>query len=344
MGHSSAILWWLRIVAVFVIATLVLGGVTRLTDSGLSITEWAPLLGVIPPLDEKAWHAAFRAYQAIPEYALVNEGMSLAQFRFIYWWEWSHRLVARTIGLVFFVPLVWFWVRGRLPGWFKPWAVTLLGLGALQGAVGWWMVTSGLADRVDVSHYRLAVHLTLACVILMVTVWLSVRVRGGAGSLLAPAAVRRSAVVVPFAILVQVALGALVAGLDAGLASNTWPLMGAKLVPDGLWTLRPAWLNAFENPLAVQFNHRVAAYLLLIVVSWHAVGAAWAGRGAREAFVILALTILQAAFGVALVVLEVPLALAALHQLTAAVLLWVATAHATRFAPLARARLAVRAA
>lgn len=333
MGTNASIVWWLRIVAAFVIATLVVGGATRLTDSGLSITEWQPLLGVLPPLTEASWRDAFAAYQQIPEYELVNRGMSLAEFQSIYWWEWAHRLVARSIGLVFVLPLAWFWVRGKLPRWFKPWALVLLALGGMQGAVGWWMVSSGLAERVDVSQYRLAVHLGLACVILALTVWLSVRLSGRAGRIEAPASVRIGALLMPFAVLAQIALGALVAGMNAGLASDQWPLMAGQIVPDGIGALEPWYRNPFENPLTAQFDHRLAGYLLFAFAIWHAIASVRAGAGQQLAVALAALVTVQATVGILVVVLHVPLELAALHQLLAAAVLWIATAHATHLAP-----------
>ncbi|MBJ3774903.1 COX15/CtaA family protein [Acuticoccus mangrovi] len=332
MARNTLIVWWLRIVAAFVVATLVVGGATRLTDSGLSITEWQPIMGVIPPLTHAAWERALELYRQIPEYQLVNRGMSMAEFQSIFWWEWAHRLIARSIGLVFAVPMVIFWIAGRLPGWFKPWAVVLLLLGGLQGAVGWWMVTSGLAERVDVSQYRLAVHMTLACVILSLAVWLSVRLSGRAGTVETTPAVRRGARLLPFLILFQIALGALVAGLDAGLASDTWPLMLGKLVPDGLLTHAPGWINLFENPLTVQFDHRIVAYLITLFVVWHAF-AARGGAVAGRALALVALVLVQVAIGIGVVMHHVPLPLAASHQLAAAVILWASVVHATRVAP-----------
>ncbi len=333
MMENAAVVWWLRVVALFVIATLVVGGATRITDSGLSITEWEPLLGVIPPLSERAWQDALELYRQIPEYQLINRGMSLGEFQSIYLWEWAHRLVARSIGLVFVVPFVVFWLRGKLPGWFKPWGVLLLALGGLQGVVGWWMVVSGLSERVDVSQYRLAVHLTLACIILALTVWLSERLAGRADSVAAPRGVRAVALAMPALILVQIALGALVAGLDAGLASDTWPLMAGKLVPDGLFTFAPAWLNAFENPLAVQFDHRMVGYAVAAVAVINAALAWRAGAGRGSAGLLLALMAVQVTIGIAVVVLQVPPVLAGVHQVMAAILLWVAVAGATRVAP-----------
>ncbi|MCF3934208.1 COX15/CtaA family protein [Acuticoccus sp. M5D2P5] len=341
MQNNAPLVWWLRIVALFVLATLVLGGATRITDSGLSITEWAPIIGVIPPMTDAAWERALEMYRQIPEYQLINRGMSMGEFQFIYWWEWSHRLVARAIGIVFAVPLAFFWARGQLPVWLKPWAILLLALGGLQGAVGWWMVTSGLVDRVDVSQYRLATHLTLACIILMITVWLSVRLSGRAGRVEAPGSVRVGAIAIAYAVLAQIFLGALVAGLDAGHASDTWPLMQGRIIPEGMWVLEPTWINVFENHLTVQFDHRVFAYLLTILVVWHVVGAVRAEAGKGLALAIFGLLVLQLAVGIGVIVMRVPPYLAAFHQLVAAVLLWVAVVHATHFAS-AREKAAAR--
>lgn len=333
MAHNVQVVWWLRVVALFVVATLLVGGATRITDSGLSITEWAPLLGVIPPLSEAAWQEALAAYRQIPEYQLINKGMSLEAFKVIYWWEWGHRLVARTIGIVFVVPFIYFWVRGRLPSWFKPWGVLLLALGGLQGLVGWWMVTSGLVDRVDVSQYRLAVHLGLACVILMLTVWLSERLAGRSGVVAASPSVAMTGRTLAVVLLAQILFGALVAGLDAGLASNTWPLMVGKVIPEGLLTLSPGWLNAFENPLTVQFNHRMFGYAVLALAVVHAVLCLRSGVAQGFALALLVLVVAQAVTGVLLVVWQVPPVLAGTHQVMAAITLWVATVHATRLSP-----------
>ena len=332
MMENAAVVWWLRVVALFVIATLVVGGATRLTDSGLSITEWEPILGVVPPLTTAAWEEALELYRQIPEYQLINRGMSLAEFQTIYLWEWAHRLVARSIGLVFVVPFLVFWVRGRLPGWFKPWGLALLALGGLQGVVGWWMVTSGLTERVDVSQYRLAVHLTLACIILALTVWLAERLAGRSGTVALPPGACAMARAMPFLILGQIALGALVAGLDAGLASDTWPLMAGKLVPDGLLALTPAWLNAFENPLTVQFDHRMAGYLVAAAAVLNALLAWRAGAGRRGAGLLLAVMAAQVAIGIIVVVTRVPPVLAGTHQVVAAILLWIAVSGAARVA------------
>ncbi|MEM0908201.1 MAG: COX15/CtaA family protein [Pseudomonadota bacterium] len=344
MAHTSVLVWWLRVVALFVVATLVVGGATRLTDSGLSITKWEPIVGILPPLSGAGWEEALALYRQIPEYQLINRGMSMADFQVIYLWEWGHRLIARTIGLVFALPLIFFWVTGRLPGWFKPWGLVLLALGGLQGVVGWWMVTSGLTERVDVSQYRLAVHLTLACVILALIAALSERLAGRMGTLTMPFFCWLTATLLPIAILLQISLGALVAGIDAGLASNTWPLMAGAFIPEGLGALTPAWLNAFENPLTVQFNHRMAGYVVVVLAAVHAVLAVRANAGRRGALAILALALAQVATGVLVVLHEVPALLAGTHQFTAAIMVWVATVHATRCARQLRAQRPVPAA
>ncbi len=330
--ENAAVVWWLRVVALMVLATLVVGGATRITDSGLSIVEWAPILGVIPPLTAAGWEAALEAYRQIPEYQLQNRGMSMADFQFIYWWEWGHRIIARLIGIVFLVPFVIFWMRGQLPSWFKPWGVFLLALGGLQGFVGWWMVSSGLTERVDVSQYRLATHLLLACVILALTVWLSVRVGGRVS---ARSGGRWRAITGGMgagAIVVQVGLGARGAGSEAGLASNTWPKMLGEWVPPQLGYMTPAWVNAFENHITVQFNHRMAGYAVLLLALTHAVLAVRAGGVvAARGLAIAALVVVQAVSGIGLVVWYVPALLASAHQVGAAITLWIAAEHAARF-------------
>ncbi len=328
-----AIALWLAAVAAMVLVTLVVGGATRLTDSGLSITEWRPVTGVLPPLTEAAWQAEMDKYRQIPEYQLVNRGMSLDAFKTIYWWEWGHRMAGRAIGLVFAVPFVLFWIRGALPGWLKPRLLVLFALGGLQGAVGWWMVASGLTDRVDVSQYRLAVHLTLACVILALTVWTMAAVldRGQRGAPRPGTGVRWASGALLALLLFQIFLGGLVAGLDAGLASNTWPLMNGAVVPAGLFTLSPWWLNLFENPLTVQFDHRIAGYVLWAVALAHLVQVigARAGRAAmgRAAAIFLVMTV-QATTGVLTVLLGVPMDVALLHQFTGGLLVALAAWHA----------------
>jgi cytochrome c oxidase assembly protein subunit 15 len=327
---------WLWLVAVFVVAMIVVGGATRLTESGLSITEWKPVMGALPPLTDADWAAEFEKYRQIPEYREINAGMSLADFKFIYWWEWAHRLLGRTVGFVFLVPFLAFAARGWISRPMLPRLGALFLLGGLQGAVGWWMVASGLTERTDVSQYRLATHLTLACVILAATVWLAEGFRPRRLRFMEAPALRRLAGALVALTLVQIFLGGLVAGLDAGWVYNTWPLMDGAWIPDGLLFMSPWWINLFENHLTVQFVHRAGGYALLALAAVNvavAYGAALERDTIRRSWLLAALTVAQAGVGIATLLLVVPLALALLHQALAAVVLIVATVHARRLAP-----------
>lgn len=320
---------WLYIVLVALLALVVVGGATRLTDSGLSITEWEPIHGVIPPLSASDWQEEFDKYRQIPEYQQINKGMSLDAFKTIYWWEWGHRFLARFIGALFAVPLAFFWITGRLENHLKPKLLGLLALGALQGAVGWWMVASGLVERTDVSQYRLAVHLTLACILFAAIMSVA---RGLAHHSAPPAEdrVRHFAGFMVLAVLFQIYLGALVAGLDAGLAFNTWPLMDGALWPQGLMAIDPAWRNFFESPKTVQFVHRLGAYLLLTLAIIHAIRTAWIEPETAHAlrgFILLALVLVQAFVGILTLLWQVPMFWALLHQATALILLGFTVAH-----------------
>lgn len=249
---------WLLAVAVLIVLMVAVGGITRLTESGLSITEWKPVSGALPPLNDADWQSEFAKYQATPEYREINAGMSLADFKFIYFWEWFHRLLGRLIGLAFALPLAWFWVRGAIPAGYKPRLVALLALGAAQGVVGWWMVASGLVDRTDVSHYRLAAHLCLALFILGGLVWTARDLRD-----LARRGDARPARLAPVALIalavlgIQIMFGAYTAGMNAGLVTDQWPLMNDRLVPPANWT------DAFDDPFAVHFIHRWWAFAAL---------------------------------------------------------------------------------
>lgn len=337
--HDSIIQAWLFVIAAMVFAMVVVGGATRLTDSGLSITEWQPILGIIPPLTEAHWLEALEKYRQIPEYREINAGMSMAEFQFIYWWEWAHRFLGRMVGIVFALPLAVFWWKGWVRPAMLPKLIGLFALGGLQGFFGWYMVQSGLSERVDVSHYRLALHLTTAFVILAVAVWLALEVG-------APRQANRIrlqtiprvqfslAWMILALMLLQVVLGAFVAGLKAGLTYNTWPLMDGKLVPDGLFTLEPWWLNIAENITTVQFNHRLTAYLLTGLVIWHAVSL-WRHaddeRIARSGIVVAAAVFAQAGLGIWTLIAageagEIPIGLGLVHQggaaLVLAILVW----------------------
>lgn len=333
---------WLLAVAALVVATLLVGGATRLTESGLSIVEWKPVTGTLPPLSQEAWQAEFEKYKTIPQYRELNRGMSLDQFKAIYWWEWGHRVLGRLIGAVFLLPFLYFLWRGWIGKGLRARLWIILGLGAVQGAVGWWMVSSGLSERVSVSQYRLAFHLTLACVIYAAIVWTLQRfwTLDNAGAL---SRQRVTALAIVFLVLGQIYLGALVAGLDAGLTFNTWPLIDGAFIPaaERLWFETPWWRNLFENALTVQFNHRMMAYLLAAVVILHAFDVlrsvdhhdAMAG-----ALTLVALIGFQAALGILTLVQQVPIGLALAHQAMAVLVLTIAVLHAGRLMTARRPR------
>jgi len=329
LRNRALVRGWLYAVLAMLFALVLVGGATRLTDSGLSITEWKPIHGVIPPLSDSDWQEEFAKYRQIPEYEQINKGMSLAEFKRIFWWEWAHRFLARGVGFVFALPLIFFWATGRLEAGLAPKLAGLLLLGGLQGAVGWWMVASGLVERVDVSQYRLAAHLMLACLIFAATM---VVARGLAphSEPMAGPVTRRFAGLLVLAVFVQIMLGAFLAGLDAGLSYNDWPLMDGAVLPGDLMVIEPAWRNFFENPKMVQFVHRMAAYLLLAAALWHMIDTRRREAGtthARRALVLFHLILAQAAIGVATLTLYVQPHLALLHQATALVVLGFATAH-----------------
>ena len=305
---------WLFFTAILIFCMVIVGGATRLTDSGLSITEWRPLLGAIPPLTETDWQTAFAKYQLIPEYQTVNAGMSLAQFKFIYWWEWSHRFLGRFIGVAFLLPFIAFAVTGRIAPSYWPRLIALFVLGGLQGALGWYMVASGLVDRVDVSQYRLAAHLTLATLIFAAMLWVAF---GLGQPRRHPADGRETMAVVLVALIVlQIASGGFVAGLDAGMGYNTWPLMDGAIVPKGLFATQPAWRNLFENAMTVQFDHRVLAYIVAVSVA----GYAYVVQ-TRSAALMTTAVLLQVGLGIWTLLWQVPLWLGLMHQGGALILL-----------------------
>jgi cytochrome c oxidase assembly protein subunit 15 len=298
---------WLFAVAALVFCMVIVGGATRLTDSGLSITEWQPLLGAIPPFTEAHWQEAFDKYRQIPEYQLVNKGMSLDEFKFIYWWEWAHRFLGRIIGLAFFLPFAYFALTGSLSLKTALRCGVLFVLGGLQGALGWYMVSSGLVDRVDVSQYRLAAHLTLATVIFGAILWVGFGLGRGRR---APESGREwMALLIVALVVLQVAAGGFVAGLDAGFGYNTWPLMEGALVPNGLFTAAPWWRNMFENAMTVQFNHRMLAYVIAVLVA----GYAYVVRSPGS-LILLAAVGLQVVLGIWTLLWGVPLWLGLAHQ------------------------------
>lgn len=315
---------WLLACCAVLFALIVLGGVTRLTGSGLSITEWRPVTGVLPPFTEQAWQQEFDLYRASPEYQKVNRGMSLDQFKVIYGYEYAHRLLARTLGLLFAMPLVWFWVRGRIPPRLRWPLVGLLGLGMLQGFMGWFMVASGLVDMPRVSQYRLAAHLSLALIIFAAMFWLAIRLLRPPGGGAVPGGVRRALQTLLLLLAVTIVSGAFVAGLRAGMIYNTFPLMGDQWVPGGLLAMEPAWRNWFENPVTAQFTHRVLALttlaLVLLLWGWSLlVRLAPAQRLALHGLAVMALV--QVVLGISTLLMFVPVGLGAAHQGGAVLLL-----------------------
>ncbi|MDB5522822.1 MAG: cytochrome oxidase assembly protein [Rhizobium sp.] len=335
-SNRRAVRIWLIVVALAILALVLVGGATRLTDSGLSITEWKPIHGVIPPLNAAEWQEEFQLYQRIPEYSQVNKGMTVEEFKTIFWWEWAHRLIARSIGVIFALPLLFFWSTGRLESRLKWPLFGILCLGGLQGAIGWWMVSSGLSKRVDVSQYRLAIHLMVACVIFASVTWVWRALSSHTGRMLPGAGPAVLAGVIVLLVLLQIYLGALVAGLDAGLAYNTWPLMDGALIPGGLH-----WHSAFDDPKTVQFLHRMNAYLLLgmALIQWLWLATTYRGTThANRAMVFFVLVCLQAFLGITTLILagittdsqpvaHMPIGWALAHQGCAILVLGFAIAH-----------------
>jgi heme a synthase len=334
---------WLWGILALLCLMIVVGGLTRLTDSGLSIVEWRPVTGTFPPLNEAQWLAELEKYRSTTEYQLQNKGMTLDQFKVIYLWEWGHRFLGRLIGLAFFVPFAWFWATGRVRGALTWRLAGLFVLGGLQGALGWYMVASGLTGRLDVSQYRLAAHLGLAFVIFGAIFWTILDLRRGRflpGGETAPVtgAWPVLATVLAALIYLQIVSGAFVAGTDAGLMYNTWPDMNGKFAPDGLWFLSPWWMNHFENLDMIQFQHRMLAYLIGVLVLAAFVAARRSGKGSASAHGLLAMTLVQIALGILTVLYLVPpgvgaqvnwalIALPAIHQFGAVLLLATALNH-----------------
>ena len=306
---------WLLAIAAMIFAMVVVGGATRLTGSGLSITEWNPIMGAIPPLSSADWQVAFEKYKLSSQYRLQNSGMSISDFQFIFWWEWTHRVLGRAVGVAALMPMALVLIgRGSKSKRMFTMLLAVPVLVGLQGALGWYMVASGLVDRVSVSQYRLAAHLTLAALIFAITFWvyfsLNQRHRWlGSGA-------QALALVIAALVLLQIAAGGFVAGLDAGQGYNTWPLMDGAWVPSGLLAAQPWWSNLFENALTVQFDHRMLAYLVFALVTVQAMI-----TRQTSANVLLALVLLQALLGISTLLLQVPLPLALFHQAGALVVL-----------------------
>jgi heme a synthase len=338
--HDRAVRWWLISIAALIAIMVLVGGATRLTESGLSIVEWKPVTGALPPLNQEQWTQAFDAYKTIPQYRELNAGMNLAEFKTIFWWEWSHRLLGRVIGVAYLLPFLWFLWRGVLGADLRRRLWLIFGLGALQGVVGWWMVASGLSQRVEVSHYRLATHLVLALLIFASIVWTLRRLAErppSTVSAIVSARLKITGVALLVLTFVQLYLGALVAGLRAGKIYNTWPDIDGGLVPSTarLFFETPWWRNLFDNALTVQFEHRMVAYTLFVLAALHVLDAVRSRAGTsviNGAWWLVAAVTLQATLGILTLLNQVPTALGLAHQAIAIVVLTAAITQAERLA------------
>ena len=313
---------WLVATALSVVATIAIGGATRLTESGLSITEWKPVTGVLPPLSAGAWQDAYEQYLAIPEARTVHAGITLSQFRALYWWEWAHRLAGRLVGVVVLVPFVWYWRRGYISPRLFPRLLSLPILVGAQGALGWYMVSSGLVERTSVSPYRLVAHLSLALLIYGIAVWTAASLGRDAEKVRAPGDVRRTIIALTAAVVVTMMSGGFVAGLDAGKIFNEFPLMGGQVIPAGYGGVGGI-RNWFENPIAAQFNHRVMAMLLAVAIwmTWLWSERRWAANLRRWMRLAAIVALLQFSLGITTLLLATPVSVAVAHQLGAVALL-----------------------
>lgn len=334
---------WLYVMAALVLLMVVVGGATRLTESGLSITSWKPISGILPPLSDADWQAEFDAYKQIPQYEAVNSWMGLEDFKYIFWWEWTHRFLGRVLGFAFAIPFVIFLAQRRFSWNLAAPLAMLFVLGGFQGFLGWWMVSSGLSELTSVSQYRLAAHLFAASLLFIALIWVARRLIPNRRLYPVPIAEPPLArdhwpiVILLLLILLQIVAGAFVAGLDAGLAHNTWPLMDGALIPRGLDTIDPFWRNLFENALTVQFIHRMIAYAIVLYAGWLLWRQSRAGglRGIHGWLPRLSLLIvLQVVLGIGTLVMMVPLSLALGHQALAFMLAGAVTAYLADLTPL----------
>ncbi len=335
-SHDRLVRGWLVAIAALIAIMVLVGGATRLTESGLSIVEWKPVTGALPPLNQEQWTQAFEAYKTIPQYRQLNVGMSLDEFKTIFWWEWSHRMLGRVIGVAYLLPFLWFLWRGALGAELRRRLWLIFGLGALQGAVGWWMVASGLSQRVEVSQYRLATHLVLALLIFAGLVWTLRRLGERAPSVVS-ARLKVTAIALLVLTFVQLYLGALVAGLRAGKIYNTWPDIDGALIPSvaRLFFEVPWWRNLFDNTLTVQFEHRMVAYALFLTAILHAldvVGSRASKRVVHGAMWLAGAVTLQATLGILTLLNQVPIDLALAHQAGAIAVLTLAVFQVERLA------------
>ena len=311
---------WLGLCAFTVLGMILLGGVTRLTESGLSMVDWRPIMGVIPPMTETEWLDTFEAYKQYPEYQKINMGMDLAGFKQIFWFEYLHRILGRLIGILYFVPLVWFALRKMIASHLSPMLVLLLALGGAQGLLGWYMVQSGLVDRPSVSQYRLTAHLGLAVAIYALLVWMTLRVRANASPALSR--LGQSGWLVLISVYTLILSGGFMAGTDAGFSYPTWPLMGETFVPQGYYA--GGWQATFESVATIHFNHRVLAYgvaLLILVISLHTLAHSSDHNCRRAAWLMLLVLTGQLILGISTVLSHVAIPIAAAHQVGAVLLL-----------------------
>ncbi len=329
---------WLFLCSGLVFAMVLLGGSVRLTGSGLSMVEWKPLMGIFPPIGSAAWEEVFASYQEYPEYQLINRGMTLSSFQFIYYMEYLHRILGRLIGLVFALPFIYWWLRRKLPSWIIPQLWIVFGLGACQGLLGWYMVVSGLVDDPRVSQYRLTAHLMMAILIYAWLVTLAFRLQGQDSLSVVPpyrqGRLYRESGWVIVLIFIMMVTGGFMAGTKAGFIFNTWPMMGNQWMPDQTWAIEPWWRNLTDNPLGIQFVHRWLAFVVLVAVS--AFGLSVIGRHAdrvtnRLGVALIAMVLLQVGLGIATLLYRVPLALGIVHQGGALVLLTLLLALRSRF-------------
>ncbi len=323
-SSDKSIAAWLLVCCALIFAMVVLGGVTRLTRSGLSIVEWDPIVGAIPPLTRSQWDETFDKYKQTPEYIKVNRGMSLAEFKGIFYMEWAHRLLGRLIGVAFLAPFLYFLARRRITRALVPKLAIMFVLGGLQGALGWYMVKSGLVDNPHVSPYRLTAHLAVAVVIYAYILWTALGLlQPRAQPLPALAGIRRFAAAVTALVFLMILTGGFVAGNKAGFAFNTFPLMNGRFVPEGMYAMQPLWSNLFENIATVQFNHRLIAYLLCLAIPlfwWRAMRVALPAQARLGAHLLLGWLAVQVSLGIATLLYIVPVPLAAAHQAGALVL------------------------
>jgi cytochrome c oxidase assembly protein subunit 15 len=325
-SHKSIAIW-LLICCLTVFAMVVLGGVTRLTGSGLSMVQWEPIMGTLPPLNQADWEETFLLYQQFPEFQLKNFKMTLQEFKSIFWFEYAHRVLGRTIGIIFFLPFLFFLVTGKISKSLRPKLITMFVLGGLQGLMGWYMVKSGLVNDPHVSQYRLTAHLLLAIAIYAYMFWVALDLllpKESSVTTVKKTKLAQLAFIITSIIFITIISGGFVAGTRAGFAFNTFPLMNGQLIPDGLFALTPAWRNFFENIVTVQFDHRILATILFLVIP-----ALWLKTRKLELepmahisiHLLLAMLIIQLILGISTLLLVVPVPLAAAHQAGAVMLL-----------------------